>query len=249
MPSFRAKRRRFAALSQARVEFLGITTITDQLIPRKEAIFLALNMAAGQTVPETIMTISRIFPALACAALLTACAGPAATTAGPRMASMDSVLSEADAAAKAGRPDQAYAMLKAAAASNPADKTPLLRIAQMRFDDKQYGEAIVSGQQALERDPNDMLAYSLVAVSGLRVSSKALADLSQKNGFTGSVRTEAQDLAAFLRTTLGGPIVAPAPARPATVRQPSTTPAAPKTPATTASTVKPPCSGPFCGLN
>ena len=199
------------------------------------------------------MTISRIFPALACAALLTACAGPAATTA-PKPVSMDTVLSEADAAAKAGRPDQAYSMLKAAAASNPQDKTPLLRIAQMRFDDKQYGEAIVSGQQALERDPNDMLAYSLVAVSGLRVSSKALADLSQKNGFTGSVRTEAQDLATFLRTTLGGPIVAPATPSRTRTGMPSAAPASPSkspgaTASTAASTAKPSCSGPFCGLN
>ncbi|WP_426195188.1 tetratricopeptide repeat protein [Massilia sp. DWR3-1-1] len=195
------------------------------------------------------MTIFRIFPALACAALLSACAGPAATP-GSKLASMDSILSEADAAAKAGRPDQAYAMLRTAAASNPADKTPLLRIAQMRFDDKNYGEAIVSGLQALERDPNDMLAYSLVAVSGLRVSSKALGDLSQKNGFTGSVRTEAQDLAALLRNTLKEPIVVPtgpraAPARPAT----PATPASTVKPASTASTVKPPCTNPFCGLN
>ena len=195
------------------------------------------------------MTTFRIFPALACAALLSACAGPAATP-GAKLASMDSVLSEADAAAKAGRPDQAYAMLRTAAAGNPADKTPLLRIAQMRFDDKNYGEAIVSGLQALERDPNDMLAYSLVAVSGLRVSSKALGDLSLKNGFTGSVRTEAQDLATLLRSTLKEPIVVPTgprvvPARPST----PATPASTVKPASTASTVKPPCTNPFCGLN
>jgi len=198
------------------------------------------------------MNLTRTFPALACAALISACAGPAATTApagSVGKASMASVLSEADAAAKGGRSDQAYAILQAAAAANPADKTPLLRIAQMHFDDKHYGEAIVNGQLALARDPNDMLAYSLVAVSGLRVSSKALADLSAKNGFTGSVRTEAQDLAALLRTTLKEPIVpAAAPARPAGTRTPVPV-APPKGPTATASTVKPSCSGPFCGLN
>jgi predicted Zn-dependent protease len=194
------------------------------------------------------MTIYRIFPALACAALLAACAGPAATPT-TKGASMASILSDADAAAKAGRPDQAYAMLKAAAASNPADKTPLLRIAQMRFDDKNYGEAIVSGQQALERDPNDMLAYSLVAVSGLRVSSKALGDLSLKNGFTGSVRSEAQELASLLRNTLKEPIVAPPASRPNQGRSSPAAPATTSKPASAASSIKPSCSGPFCGLN
>ena len=197
------------------------------------------------------MTIPRILPALACAALLTACAGPATTPANPK-ASMANVLSEADAAAKSGRPDQAYALLKAAAANTPADKTPLLRIAQMRFDDKNYGEAIVSGLQALERDPNDMLAYSLVAVSGLRVSSKALSDLSAKNGFTGSVRTEAQDLAALLRSTLKERVepgsTGPRPgasSRSPVQAAPAKLPGTPPVPKSTGQIV---CSGPFCGL-
>ncbi|WP_426114701.1 hypothetical protein [Massilia sp. PWRC2] len=193
------------------------------------------------------MNFYRILPALAGAALIGACAGPASAPV-ERKASMASILSDADATAKAGRPDQAYAMLKAAAATHPTDKTPLLRIAQMRFDDKNYGEAIVSGLQALERDPDDMLGYSLVAVSGLRVSSKALGDLSLKNGFTGSVRSEAQDLAALLRKTLNESIVSPPAPRPVTPR-----PATPATPTkgagAAASTIKVPCSNPFCGLN
>ena len=65
-----------------------------------------------------------------------------------------------------------------------------------------------------------MLAYSLVAVSGLRVSSKALGDLTQKNGFSGSVRSEAQDLANLLRTTLKRPIV-PAQRRPPRAPRPA----------------------------
>lgn len=194
------------------------------------------------------MTLHRLFPALACAALLTACAGNA-TTPNVAPASMASMMNEADIAAKSGRSDHAYALLKQAAISYPADKAPLLRTAQMRFDDKNYGEAIVSGLKVLERDPNDMLAYSLVAVSGLRVSSKALGDLSLKNGFTGSVRTEAQDLAALLRSTLNQPIVAGTPAaRPAPARAPAATPAPVKSPPAAASNAKPSCSGPFCGL-
>jgi hypothetical protein len=45
---------RFAAMSQARLIFLGITTTAKQLIARKETIFLKSNMAAGQTVPENL---------------------------------------------------------------------------------------------------------------------------------------------------------------------------------------------------
>jgi hypothetical protein len=96
----------------------------------------------------------------------------------------------------------------------PTDKAPWLRMAQMRFEDKNYGEAIVSGLAVIERDPDDMLAYSLVAVSGLRVSSKALGDLTQKNGFSGSVKSEAQDLANLLHGTLK---VEKKPAKPAAV--------------------------------
>lgn len=196
------------------------------------------------------MNFFRISPALACAALLGACAGPAPAPA-DKTASMASILADADAISKAGRSDQAYALLKTAAVSHPTDKTPLLRIAQMRFDDKNYGEAIVNGLQALERDPDDMLAYSLVAVSGLRVSSKALGDLSLKNGFTGSVRTEAQDLAALLRKTLNESIVSSPPPRVAGPRPatPAVAPSgAPKTPGAAAANGKV-CSNPFCGLN
>jgi hypothetical protein len=45
-------------------------------------------------------------------------------------------------------------------------------MAQMRFDSTNYGEAIVNALEALERDPDDTLANSIVAVSGLRVTSK-----------------------------------------------------------------------------
>lgn len=144
---------------------------------------------------------NRLLPQIACIALLAACAGPAPVPqAGP--VTMASAMADADAAASSGRRDQAYAILKSAAAANPTDKTPWLRMAQLRFEDKNYGETIVSGLEVIERDPDDMLAYSLVAASGLRVSSKALADLTEKNGFKGTVHNEAQDLANLLHSTL-----------------------------------------------
>ena len=189
------------------------------------------------------MKIQRLLAPVGCAALLAACAAPAPAPA-PKPVAMAASLADAETAAKAGRAEYAYSILKKAAEANPTDKAPWLRMAQMRFEEKNYGEAIVNGQEVIERDPDDMLAYSLVAVSGLRVSSKALADLTQKNGFSGSVRSEAQDLASLLHNTLKVerivPVKAPAPA-PAPRRAQAAAPA----PAPAAKA----CSGPFCGLN
>ena len=141
----------------------------------------------------------------ACCALLSACAttGPAATTTAARQApTVAAAMLEADAAIKAGHNDQAYAILKKAGGTFPLDKTPWVRMAQMRFDSTDYGQAIVDALAALQRDPDDTLANRIVAVSGLRVTSRALAELSQKNNFTGNVRTEAQELAKLLRANL-----------------------------------------------
>jgi predicted Zn-dependent protease len=116
---------------------------------------------------------------------------------------MAATMAEVDAAVMAGQNDKAYALLKSAGTAYPTDKTPWVRMAQMRFDSTDYGDAIVDALEALQRDPDDTLANSIVAVSGLRVTSKALADLSQKNNLSGNVRTEAQELARLLRTSLG----------------------------------------------
>lgn len=148
------------------------------------------------------MIMKHLLPPVVSVVLLTACAANApAPVAKP--ASINVVMLEADAALKAGYNDKAFALYKSAAKDFPTDKAPWLRMAQLRFDANNYGEAIVNGLQALERDPDDVVAYSLVAVSGLRVSSRALADLTQKNNLSGSVRSEAQDLAKLLRTSLG----------------------------------------------
>jgi predicted Zn-dependent protease len=164
--------------------------------------------------PEDPMTFQRpihrktprliaVSTALACAAFLSACAssGPVAPVAktAPTVAA---AMAEVDAAVLAGQNDKAYAILKRAGATYPTDKTPWVRMAQMRFDSTNYGEAIVNALEALERDPDDTLANSIVAVSGLRVTSKALADLSHKNNLSGNVRSEAQELAKLLRTSL-----------------------------------------------
>ncbi|MFN3791854.1 tetratricopeptide repeat protein [Massilia sp.] len=122
----------------------------------------------------------------------------------------EQVFTEADAAIAAKQEEKAYGMMKAASQSHPVDKRPWVKMAQIRFNAGVYGEAITNAQEALERDPDDTVAHSIVAVSGLRVASKALADLTRKNNLNGDVKSEAQDLAKLLRTSLGETTLVPA---------------------------------------
>jgi len=157
--------------------------------------------------------------AFVCMALLSGCAtdSEVVRVEAPKAATLKSALAEANGALAAGQGDKAQTLLKGAAASYPADKAPWLQLAQIKFDRASYGEAITNAHEALKRDPADKLANSIAAVSGLRVATKALADLSQQNNLSGSLRTEAQELAKLLRGTLGEdvlvPTVAPAPPR------------------------------------
>jgi len=159
---------------------------------------------------ETEMMLKRLIPAVACAALLAACGttggGPGAAT---KVASVATAMADADTAVAAGQADKAYTLLKGAAQAFPTDKTPWVRMAQMRFDAGDYGMAIVNAQEALERDPDDTQANSIAAVSGLRVTSKALNDLTRKNKLNGDVKSEAQGLAKLLRSSLGEEVLVP----------------------------------------
>ncbi|UQV47656.1 tetratricopeptide repeat protein [Janthinobacterium lividum] len=123
-------------------------------------------------------------------------------------------MSDADAAARAGQYERAMTLLQGGGSSYPADKAPWLQMAQMKFDRGQYGDAIGHALEALERDPDDKVANSIVAVSGLRLSGKALADLSRQNNLNGSLRSEAQDLAKLLRASIGEDVLVPPAKRP-----------------------------------
>lgn len=139
---------------------------------------------------------------------------------------LESMLADADRAAASGQHDKVQVVLKAAAANYPAEKAPWLQMAQMRFDRGNYGDAIAQAQEALQRDPADKQAHSIIAVSGLRLSTRSLAELSQQSNL-GSVRGEAQELARMLRTTLGEEVLVPVAG-------------AGKTPRKSASAIKPP---------
>src|SRR5471032_2120466 len=151
-------------------------------------------------------------PCMASLLLLSACATDGESLRGDKLqaSTLEHALAEADTALASGQSDKAQRVLKNAAASYPADKTPWLHMAQLKFDHANYGEAIMNALEALQRDPADKLGNSIVAVSGLRLSTKALSDLSQQNNLNGSLRSEAKDLAKLLRASLGEDVLVPA---------------------------------------
>lgn len=159
--------------------------------------------------------ICTLLGAAVCAVALSAC-GTTQPQVGQQSTRvpLDAMLAKAGQASSAGQKEQAVKLWKEAAAAYPADKAPWTSIAQTRYDAGQYGDAIVSAQEVLVRDPNDRLANSIIAISGLRLSTRALADLSRQNNLSGSIRTESQDLAKLLRESLGEQVLVP-PAAPA----------------------------------
>lgn len=175
------------------------------------------------------MTISislpRIGAALALATLLGACSTtPSAPPVAAAPPKLDELLSKASQAAASGNKEQAVTLWKQGASAYPAEKAPWTHIAQTRYEAGQYGDAIQAALEVLVRDPNDKLANSIIAISGLRLSTRALGDLSRQNNLTGSTLTESQELAKLLRENLGETVLVP-PAAPApAVREPRAAP-------------------------
>jgi predicted Zn-dependent protease len=158
-----------------------------------------------------MITARTWLPCVASLILLSGCAtdGETVRREKPQASTLEQALTEAGTALAAGEGDKAQVILKTAATNYPAEKGPWLQMAQIKFDRASYGEAITNALEALQRDPNDKLGNSIVAVSGLRLSTKALADLSRQNNLNGSLRSEAQDLAKLLRGSLGEDVLVP----------------------------------------
>ncbi len=156
------------------------------------------------------MTISRLLARIAAAsaaASLVACSTP--PTAPQKVQKLDELLSQASQAEASGNKERAVALWQQGAVAYPADKTPWSHIAQTRYEAGRYGDAIQAALEVLVRDPNDKLANSIIAISGLRLSTRALGDLSRQNNLTGSTLTESQGLAKLLRENLGETVLVP----------------------------------------
>jgi hypothetical protein len=149
--------------------------------------------------------------ACACTALVMACSSTpkSAEVEKPKIAELSVLMDQAATVEKTGQKDGAVLSYQEAAKLYPTSKLPWSKIAQIQFDSSNYGEAIVAAQQVVARDAKDKVAHSILSVSGLRVSTKALADLSRQNELSSSVRSEAQSLAKILRESLGESVLVP----------------------------------------
>lgn len=173
-------------------------------------------------------------------ALLNACAEMPKKASEGQSPTLDSMLAKASAASNTGQSEQALSQLKSATGIYPTEKKPWLQMAQLNFDSANYGDAITNALEVLQRDPADKLANSIVAVSGLRLSTKALADLIQQNNLSGTVRNEAEGLAKLLRESLGESLVLSSGKKPGYVQvKPSQTVLTPANPAVVSSNSRP----------
>lgn len=121
------------------------------------------------------------------------------------------LMASAEEAHRKGGVVEAMAFYEKAAKADPSKKQPWARIAQAQFDARNYGAAITASQEVLQRDTTDVMAKSIMAASGLRVSASALDQLRLANALGGSTREEAQVLARIMREALGESILPPAP--------------------------------------
>ena len=139
---------------------------------------------------------------------MSGCAG----TGGPGQASAmgDDLMKEAQQAVVSGARLRAQSLLEEATRSNPTDKQPWIKLAQLHFEQGRYAQAITAGQEVLARDSANLDARSIVLVSSLRIAAKSLEELSASNQLAGDTRTEARKVTHLLRETLGETVLVPA---------------------------------------
>jgi len=186
----------------------------------------AFFSGSGSEPPKNPGSLSqpRALVFLACigsaAAMLGGCATvatPEATPA-PVVVSLEEWLSRGDAARKDGLHEAARGAYREGAKSYPTDKQPWLRLADDYFNVGDYGNAVLAAQEAIQRDPRDNAAHSVLAVSGLRITAGSLAALREQSGYPVGSREEALEVTRRLREALSDPSLLPvvsAPAAPA----------------------------------
>jgi tetratricopeptide (TPR) repeat protein len=201
---------------------------------------------------DCVTTCGRVLLLVAAVALAGCASKPAKPPApvaapAPAVQSLQQYMQEAARAASEGNnKERARELYRTAARQYPASKEPWTKLAEDYFESANYGQAILAAQEVIQRDPQDSVATSVLAVSGLRVSAAALKSMHDQNSkLTGGTRTEAQALAKTLRDALGenelvpqaaapdggdapakGAVAPRPPVRPAVVRRPAPAPAA-----------------------
>lgn len=144
--------------------------------------------------------------ALAAAALMSACANTSLSTApapAPAQPSLQEWMQQAQSASREGQRERARQAWRSAAKAYPTQKTPWQRLAEDYFEAADYGNAILAAQEVLQRDDQDTLAHSVLAVSGLRLSTVSLVALRERTSYPVGSREEAVGLTRAMREALG----------------------------------------------
>jgi len=190
----------------------------------------------GVALEKCTLMLKRAF-AVAGIAALSACStvqGPAAQVAAPQPApavvSMEEWMSRGDAAIGENDHAKARDAWRNAARNYPTAKQPWLKLSEDYFNTGDYGNAVLSAQEVLQRDPKDRLANSVLAVSGLRLTAGSLAALREDGAYPVGSRDEAVSMTKALREALGEPVLVPPPET-AVTRKPPRPAARPATPA------------------
>ncbi len=126
--------------------------------------------------------------------------------AAPAVVPLAQMLEQADKSRSDGHLQRAREGYRSAAATYPTEHVPWVRLAQSHFEAADYGNAIVAAEEAVQRSPGDQTALGILAVSGLRVSSRAVSNLSEKQ-VLGDTRSQAELIVQTLRSVLGEPIL------------------------------------------
>lgn len=163
----------------------------------------------------------------------------------PPAPTFEALMADAAKARQEGSVAKERETYRATAAAYPTRKEPWGKLAESYFEARDYGNAILCAQEVLQRDAADPVATSMLAVSGLRVSTAALSSLRQQQSLTSDTRAQAEDIVKSLREVLGESVLVPAPAAsappPRRPRPSVTAPAvaSPQVPAAAASAPRP----------
>lgn len=139
----------------------------------------------------------------------------------PHVEGLPEFMHQAETAAAAGDKDKARDAYRSAAKAEPTSKLPWLKLSESYFEGGDYGNAVLAAQEVLHRDNADSIAAGILAVSGLRVSTSALAVLRQQNSINSGTRSEAETLTRNLRELLGEQVLVPRPIPEPVVEKPA----------------------------
>ena len=112
-------------------------------------------------------------------------------------------MQQAQSAQTSGQRERARQAWRSAAKAYPTQKSPWQNLAEDYFDAADYGNAILAAQEVLQRDGEDALAHSVLAVSGLRLSTVSLLALRDRPSYSVGSRDEALGLTRAMREALG----------------------------------------------